>query len=345
MSKLHLFLITLVLALACLFTASVTTAAKTPSFRAQVHVEDYGWMKWVDQGGILGTTGQGRRMEAIRIELVDAPKGMGISYRVFVGGKGWLPWAADGQPLGTTGAGTRIEAIEIKLTNNATGLHLRYQGHVESVGWMGWVEEGETAGMTDRGLRLEALRLELTEATTKAGSGVEGLSVRYESHSARLGWTGWFSNGETSGTTGQALQLEAIKIEIVDPKDRVGVRYQGRIRGEGWTDWFENGAELGSTGQHRSLDAIKIELINPTQWGYRAGSGARRGLGLDGLGARGRGRGHDSPGPPPRGHPYRAGSEVAPLYLGRIRLSGSGSLKSGSIRQASPKPGMALQVC
>lgn len=128
---------------------------------------------------------------------------------------------------------------------------------------MGWVEDGETSGTTGRHLRLEALRIELAKGDPPTAPGVKGLSVRYETHSAGAGWTGWFENGEISGTMGQALQIEALKIEIVDPKGKTGVTYQARLRGEGWTDWVENGATLGTTGEHRALDAIRVRLIDP----------------------------------------------------------------------------------
>ena len=38
--------------------------------RCQVHAQDAGWMDRVDEGELAGTTGQVRRLEAIRVELV-----------------------------------------------------------------------------------------------------------------------------------------------------------------------------------------------------------------------------------------------------------------------------------
>ena len=43
---------------------------KEYSIKYRVHVRDIGWMPYVREGEIAGTTGQSRRMEAIQIQLV-----------------------------------------------------------------------------------------------------------------------------------------------------------------------------------------------------------------------------------------------------------------------------------
>ena len=37
----------------------------------RVHVQSIGWMPWVQNGAIAGTTGRGLRIEAIQIRLLD----------------------------------------------------------------------------------------------------------------------------------------------------------------------------------------------------------------------------------------------------------------------------------
>ena len=70
----------------------------------KTHVENEGWGKWVQEGRVSGTTGQGLRIEAIRIQGVD-------SYRVHVENIGWMPWVKEDEIAGTVGEGKRIEAI------------------------------------------------------------------------------------------------------------------------------------------------------------------------------------------------------------------------------------------
>ncbi|MGJ8551256.1 hypothetical protein [Winogradskyella wichelsiae] len=71
----------------------------------QAHVSGIGWY---NQGSsrVLGTIGQGRRMEAIRLFVARY-------YRVHVAGLGWLPWVSQGQVAGTIGQERRMEAFQL----------------------------------------------------------------------------------------------------------------------------------------------------------------------------------------------------------------------------------------
>lgn len=114
------------------------------------YCQTYGWLDWQESGGTAGTTGQGKRLEAVQFSMdsqitaqchcqsygdmrevfagnicgtvaeskrmeaimLDAP--YDIEYRVHVQGKGWLPWVKNGEWTGTKGESRRIEAIEVK---------------------------------------------------------------------------------------------------------------------------------------------------------------------------------------------------------------------------------------
>ena len=93
----------------------ITTSSYGIQYRA--HVADYGWLSWVSDGGMAGTTGQSKSLQAIEIKLTSAPSNLHVSYRVYVHGQGWQSWVSDGSTAGTTGQGLAIEAIEIKLEN------------------------------------------------------------------------------------------------------------------------------------------------------------------------------------------------------------------------------------
>ena len=41
------------------------------------------------------------------------------------------------------------------------------------------------------------------------------INVSYQAHCQDIGWQSWKSNGAMAGTTGQALQIEAIQIKLV----------------------------------------------------------------------------------------------------------------------------------
>ena len=111
-----------------------------------VYVQNKGWLPFVGEGEVAGTSGESLRIEGIKITGVDR-------YRVFMQDRGWGFWTDPGEIAGTIGQGLRIEAIEIQ------GDGVNYHAHVQNFGWMNWASNGETAGTIDRSLRLEALQI------------------------------------------------------------------------------------------------------------------------------------------------------------------------------------------
>lgn len=82
-----------------------------------VHIADYGWLKEVSDGAQAGTTGKGKSLQAIKIELHDDPSNMHVNYRVFVNGA-WQGWVSDGQVAGTVGKNLPVTKIEIKVSTS-----------------------------------------------------------------------------------------------------------------------------------------------------------------------------------------------------------------------------------
>ncbi|RHP54696.1 mannosyl-glycoprotein endo-beta-N-acetylglucosamidase, partial [Coprobacillus sp. AF31-1BH] len=82
----------------------------------QTHIENIGWQGWKANGQMSGTSGQSKRLEAIRIKLTgEMANKYDIYYRVHAQEFGWLGWASNGESAGTEGYSYRLEAIEIKL--------------------------------------------------------------------------------------------------------------------------------------------------------------------------------------------------------------------------------------
>ena len=81
--------------------------------RVEVHLQDFGWRTYNYPGAntIMGTTGQSRRLEAIKIKTSKTCK-----MRVHLQDIGWTKWFdCDGKQMaGTEGQSRRLEAIEIK---------------------------------------------------------------------------------------------------------------------------------------------------------------------------------------------------------------------------------------
>ena len=68
-----------------------------------------------------GTSGQSKRLEAIRIKLTDElAENYDIYYRVHAQSFGWLGWAKNGESAGTEGYSYRLEAIQIQLVKKGS---------------------------------------------------------------------------------------------------------------------------------------------------------------------------------------------------------------------------------
>ena len=118
----------------------------------KAHIENIGWTQWKKAGDIIGTTGEGKRIEAI---ILEGHNGIDLSYRVHMENLGWSNWVGNGQVAGTTGQSRKIEAIEIKCNRM-----LEVQEHIENVGWMP-ISKGTNIriGTEGKSLRLEAFKI------------------------------------------------------------------------------------------------------------------------------------------------------------------------------------------
>ena len=81
------------------------------------HMQNIGWKtyKGITHGNnvLIGTTGEARRLEAIRIRCVSNPTGKNLHYQVHVQTYGWMAPCNEGELAGTTGISKRLEAIRI----------------------------------------------------------------------------------------------------------------------------------------------------------------------------------------------------------------------------------------
>ena len=96
----------------------LNTSGVTGGITYSTHVQGHGWKDYVSDGTISGTTGEKKRIEAIKINLTgDISAYYDVYYRTHVQGYGWLDWAKNGEPAGTEGAGRRMEALQVAIVN------------------------------------------------------------------------------------------------------------------------------------------------------------------------------------------------------------------------------------
>jgi uncharacterized protein YjdB len=133
------------------------------------HIEDRGWVTASKSGQTSGTSGQSKRMEAIRIYGVDENgKSLSLKYKTHVQDVGWQDWVSNGHTSGLVGQSKRLEAIQIQLTGeDAEKYDIYYRVHAEDYGWLGWAKNGQSAGTEGLSKRLEAIEIVLVE---KGGS-------------------------------------------------------------------------------------------------------------------------------------------------------------------------------
>ena len=99
------------------FDANQVAGPIVDGIHNEVHVQNTGWTGRAQDGELAGTTGQSRRLEAVRVSLTgDAlMDDYSVWYRVHSQTYGWLGWAHDGEPAGTAGLAKRAEAIDVQV--------------------------------------------------------------------------------------------------------------------------------------------------------------------------------------------------------------------------------------
>ena len=247
-------------------TCKVTVVRQTPSVNYSTHVQDIGWQGYVKGGSTAGTTGQSKRLEAIRIKLSNNTSYKGtIQYQTHIQDIGWQGWKMKDDTSGTSGQSKRLEAIRIKLTDElAENYDIYYRVHAQEFGWLGWAKNGESAGTAGYSYRLEAIEVKLVEKGGKAPGSTQDAYrqryVSYQTHVQDIGWQGIKYDGEEAGTSGQSKRLEAINISLSNPLYSGSIEYQTHVQDVGWQGWKANGQMAGTSGQSKRLEAIRIKL-------------------------------------------------------------------------------------
>lgn len=249
------------------------------------HVQDIGWVP-IETGRLgesvtVGTTGLSKQIEAIRIGLDLGATNYfgGIAYRAHVQDVGWQDWVSQDEMAGTTGRAKQIEAIQVQLTGDIAELcDVYYRAHIQDYGWLSWAKNGDLSGSSGLSKQIEALQIVVVPSGLEAPGDmtipyydqgvidqqrIASASVLYKTHVQDYGWQGLKTDGEVSGTSGQAKRLEGIEISLGEKilsGASDGVSYCTHVQDYGWQDWVCDGSLSGTTGQAKRLEAIRIKL-------------------------------------------------------------------------------------
>ncbi len=249
--------------------------ASSYKLQCRVHRQTYGWSDWIDSDSIAGTIGEGKRLEAIQIRIVDkngnATSQYHVSYKVHRQTYGWTNWVSDGAEAGTTGEGKRLEAICIKVTDNSGNTYqVTYRVHAQTYGWMDTITGDAEAGTTGEGKRLEAIVLSLnatipTPSINSTAPDVKNskASITYSGHVQSFGNIAAVENGAQLGTTGLGKRIEGITINLIQPTGgniSGSIVYSAHVQTYGWINSVTNGNYCGTIGEAKRMEAIKISL-------------------------------------------------------------------------------------
>ncbi len=256
------------------FTGSVTKDYQIKNMPAAVNVtgtahvqKDGDKAGTVTENGImLGTTGQKKRIEAMTIKLSTKSDELGIEYRSHVQGIGWEKSSAkNGEVSGTSGQAKRLEAMQVSLTGTeAEDYDVFYRVHAQTFGWLGWAKNGEPAGTAGQSKRLEAIEVcvlpkgltpkdyDITEA---AFNGRATGIAHVQTFGTLPATTGII------GTTGKAKRMESIKLTVPNQPYAGGIEYQTHVQKYGWEDkWAADGELSGTQGEAKRLEAVRVRL-------------------------------------------------------------------------------------
>lgn len=99
--------------------------------------------------------------------------------------------------------------------------------------------------------------IQAQEADTLEAS-ASGAKVSYQTHVQNVGWQGWRSDGQISGTEGMSYRLEGIKLTSNVPE--IKLSYKTHVQNVGWQNPVGDGEFSGTEGRSLRLEAITINM-------------------------------------------------------------------------------------
>ncbi|URZ05989.1 DNRLRE domain-containing protein [Clostridium felsineum] len=119
----------------------------------------------------------------------------------------------------------------------------------------------------------------LDRKTAENVGGDNPVGVSYSAQVQNIGWQNPVSDYNEAGTEGQALRLEALKMQLTGALPGMKIKYQAHVQNVGWQNWMYDGQTAGTENQGLRMEAIKIQLE-----GAPAGYIARYQVHVEGLG-------------------------------------------------------------
>ena len=124
--------------------------------------------------------------------------------------------------------------------------------------------EAQPAG-GESGAQAETAQADGGQAEAAQSDGATAVSLSYSAHVSNIGWMGAVAGGETAGTTGRGLPLEALRLVLSDastgePLGADAISVEAHVSNVGWQAAVGNGGTAGTTGQSRAVEALRVRL-------------------------------------------------------------------------------------
>ena len=222
------------------------------------------------KGGIL-------RSVAAQVDNIESDGS--ISYSGLQLGSGWQGAASsDGSQLDSANDGLQLKAVRFELAGSlADRYDVWYRSCDSTRGWLGWARGGDPSGVASGSSGLVAVQVALVKKGSPAPGDVSGAYIDesvsaprllIQAHVADRGWLPSVSDGETAGTTGSGLSLQALRAVIEGAGEGSSVSVAAHVADEGWQDPAVSPSYGGTVGRSRAVQALKITLTGPVADDY-----------------------------------------------------------------------------
>ena len=233
---------------------------------------DSSWSEWTKGDSEGGQVSDGDApVQCVRLRLAsDDVSEYAIAYRVHVAGSGWLGWCADGEVAGCETDGAVVDDLEVVFVKRSEGNELAtFLSGQEKAAYVG----SENVGVATEANRVspgDSASLSMTSSEPLAArppaSNAVTASVSYRAHVQNIGWQRYVSDGETAGTTGRGLRVEALSLGVAGVSG--GIRYRAHVQNIGWQGWHTDGEDCGTTGKGLRVEALQVELTGAASTNY-----------------------------------------------------------------------------
>ncbi|MDO4798467.1 MAG: NlpC/P60 family protein [Coriobacteriales bacterium] len=249
-------------------TGADYTSKGSVSYRASVG--GMGWLGWVSDGDRAGTFASNTWMNGFVAELSGKKiSNSELHYSAVVEGEDWQSEVLGGTNAGRPGTTKRLQAVRLRLTGNAANLYdIYYRTYINGEGWLKWAKNNEKAGYIDsqKGVQVLEVKLVTKGGAAPSSSGAKDFAfsgrpeLTYRGHVQKIGWQDWVKEGETAGTSGRSLRVEALQAKIANTAMSGEIQLRSHVQRIGWQDWVGQGGTSGTSGRSLRVEALQARL-------------------------------------------------------------------------------------